>query len=163
MTKITIFCKGVIVGGVSDAMKRYAGSKLDFREVDSIKLFLEGNGNGYLLSAKFEDFKNRHYYLTADKNDFYECVDKLSDMIFIALNRKKNFGRVNNQIVPEEDPEDSQVVKIKHLIASQISENQAIDEMNELGHSWYVFRNDENDIAVIYKRYDGNYGLMIVK
>jgi putative sigma-54 modulation protein len=34
-------------------------------------------------------------------------------------------------------------------------------QMEMLNHDFYVFRNSENDlISVIYKRQDGNYGLI---
>ena len=37
----------------------------------------------------------------------------------------------------------------------------AIMQMNLLGHSFFVFVNDENnDVNVIYRRKDGDYGLL---
>jgi putative sigma-54 modulation protein len=38
---------------------------------------------------------------------------------------------------------------------------EAVMEMELLGHSFFVFRNDKNDeINVVYKRTDGEYGLI---
>jgi putative sigma-54 modulation protein len=40
-------------------------------------------------------------------------------------------------------------------------EEDAVTAMEELGHDFYVFVNAENErVAVIYRRRDGNYGLI---
>ena len=42
-----------------------------------------------------------------------------------------------------------------------MSVDEAILQMNLLGHEFYIFTNDEtNDKEVVYKRKDGNYGLI---
>ena len=39
---------------------------------------------------------------------------------------------------------------------------EAILQMNMLGHSFFLFRNPETDeINVVYRRNDGNYGLLV--
>lgn len=53
------------------------------------------------------------------------------------------------------------VVKIKRFDMSPMFEEDAIAEMEELGHSFFVFRNAENDaVAVVYRRRAGDYGLI---
>ena len=42
-----------------------------------------------------------------------------------------------------------------------MSAEEAILQMNMLGHNFYVFDNSaEGSVAVVYKRNDGNYGLI---
>ena len=43
-----------------------------------------------------------------------------------------------------------------------MSAEEAIEQMELLGHNFFVFLNTENDgINVVYKRLDGNYGLLV--
>ena len=42
-----------------------------------------------------------------------------------------------------------------------MSVEEAILQMNLLGHQFFMFRNTENEeINVVYRRKDGNYGLL---
>lgn len=53
------------------------------------------------------------------------------------------------------------VVKVKKFEVSMTSVQNAIDEMELLNHSFYIFLNgDTNKISVLYKRNDGDYGLI---
>lgn len=53
------------------------------------------------------------------------------------------------------------VVKLKRFDMVPMFEEDAITQMEELGHAFFVFLNAETEqIAVLYKRRDGNYGLI---
>ena len=61
------------------------------------------------------------------------------------------------------EPDDSgpQVVKTKRFDMQPIFEEDAIAEMEELGHAFFVFLDAETEqVAVLYRRTDGNYGLI---
>jgi putative sigma-54 modulation protein len=56
---------------------------------------------------------------------------------------------------------DRRVVKTKRFAIEPMFEEDAIAEMEELGHQFYVFVNAENErVAILYARQDGNYGLI---
>ena len=62
-----------------------------------------------------------------------------------------------------EEPEDDDysVVRKKHILVKPITVDEAILEMNMVSHSFFMFINSETDeINVVYKRADGNYGLL---
>lgn len=62
--------------------------------------------------------------------------------------------------VPGEAPTPS-VVKTKRFDLTPMFEEDAIARMDELGHSFFVFLNAETERpAVVYRRRDGNYGLI---
>jgi len=63
--------------------------------------------------------------------------------------------------VPAADPE-FQVVRTKKISIKPMSKEEAILQMNLLGHSFFVFRDDEENgaFAVVYARKDGGYGLI---
>ena len=60
-------------------------------------------------------------------------------------------------------PEDGRptVVKIKRFDMQPMFEEDAITQMEELGHDFFVFLDAETQqVAVLYRRTDGNYGLI---
>jgi putative sigma-54 modulation protein len=53
------------------------------------------------------------------------------------------------------------VVKVKKFDIKPMSLEEAVDQMELLGHDFYLFFNpDNNKISLIYRRKDGNYGLI---
>ena len=58
--------------------------------------------------------------------------------------------------------EDFQLVREKTLEVKPMSIEDAILQMNLLEHSFFAFRDEDNDgaFAVVYKRTDGGYGLI---
>lgn len=168
MTNIIYVNRG-ISGGVSPYMKSYCQKKLDFDNVDEIKLFFSSENDGFVINAKFEDKSNHHYYLTSKDREFHYAVDSLKDLCNSSISKHKNKLDDRQSWVKERvvnnDEEDGphKIVKEKRIIASRMSEDEAIDEMLELGHNFFVFRNDNDDVAIVYRRYDGNCGLIEVK
>lgn len=57
--------------------------------------------------------------------------------------------------------DESPVVKIKRFAIEPMFEEDAVSRMEELGHTFFIFVNAENErIAVLYRRRDGRYGLI---
>jgi putative sigma-54 modulation protein len=53
------------------------------------------------------------------------------------------------------------VVKVKRFAIEPMFEEDAVAGMEELGHSFFIFVNAETErLAVLYRRTDGNYGLI---
>lgn len=68
-------------------------------------------------------------------------------------------GNANGFVAEDED--DLEVVRTKHFDLKPMDSEEAILQMNLLGHSFYVFTNaDTNQTNVVYKRKDGRYGLI---
>jgi putative sigma-54 modulation protein len=61
-----------------------------------------------------------------------------------------------------EDPSDeARVVKVKRFAIEPMFEEDAVSRMEELGHSFFVFVNAENErLGILYRRRDGRYGLI---
>lgn len=56
---------------------------------------------------------------------------------------------------------DSPVVKVKRFAIEPMFEEDALSRMEELGHTFFIFVNAENErVAVLYRRRDGRYGLI---
>ena len=62
-------------------------------------------------------------------------------------------------VEPEEDYE---IIREKHFAVKPCSTDEAILQMNLLGHSFYVYRSaDTGSIQVVYRRTDGGYGVLV--
>ncbi len=62
---------------------------------------------------------------------------------------------------PEASEDTSPVVKVKRFAIEPMFEEDALSRMEELGHTFFIFVNAENErVAVLYRRRDGRYGLI---
>ena len=96
-----------------------------------------------------------------------EVVDKLEGQIRkykTRLDRKspdKKLAFNMASIVPLDTPEEDIVVKTKTIDPKPMDLEEAIMQMELNGHSFFVFTDTEtNHIAIVYKRHDGDYGLI---
>ena len=113
-----------------------------------------------------------HYTLRSEEShsDLYAAIDLTVDKLERQI--RKNKTKINSKIkkniiqnfeVDLEDnfEEDSKVLKRKKIDMKPMDEEEAIMQMEMLGHSFFVFKNvDTNSICVLYVRKDGNYGII---
>ena len=67
-------------------------------------------------------------------------------------------------MLEDEFEEEEKIVKRKNIELKPIDEEEAIIEMEMLGHSFFVYKDVETDsICVLYKRKNGNYGIIETK
>ena len=103
--------------------------------------------------------------------DMYTSVDlvieKLEKQIEkhkTKLTRKFRSGGFKDELVPAmaADAEDElRVVKTKRFAVKPMSTEEAVMQMNLINHDFYVFMNaDTEQVNVVYRRKDGNYGLI---
>ena len=105
-------------------------------------------------------------------DDMYTCIDKAEDILErqirknkTRLEKKLHTGVFNpeffsSDIVVEEE-KDFKVVRTKRFAIKPMPVEEAILQMNLLGHAFYMFSNsDTNEVNVVYLRKDGNYGLI---
>lgn len=107
--------------------------------------------------------------------DLYAAIDIVSDKLERQIRKNKTRMKRNNKkssvidfIVDFEteniEQDETKIVKRKLIEMKPMCEEEAVLQMNLLDHSFYIFKNsDTNDIAVVYKRQDGNYGILEVK
>ena len=67
-------------------------------------------------------------------------------------------------MIEDEFTGEEKIVKRKQLELKPIDEEEAIIEMEMLGHNFFVFRDVDTDkICILYKRKNGNYGVIETK
>jgi putative sigma-54 modulation protein len=53
------------------------------------------------------------------------------------------------------------IVKTKQFTVKPMSADEAVLQLELIGHDFFVFRNaDSDEVNVVYRRRDGNYGLI---
>ena len=64
--------------------------------------------------------------------------------------------------VPETAEDDLSIVKAKKFYFKPMTREEAVMQMNLLGHTFFAFRDEDNggSFAVVYKRNEGGYGLI---
>ena len=106
-------------------------------------------------------------------SDLYAAIDLVSDKLERQIRKNKtrikkkaksiDFGFVDFAISKEET-DTNKIVKRKVIDNKPMSEEEAILQMNLLGHEFFVFENiDSHTTSVLYRRKDGNYGLIDIK
>ncbi|OUQ39717.1 ribosomal subunit interface protein [Gemmiger sp. An120] len=95
-----------------------------------------------------------------------DAVDLLTRRV--VKNRKRLGDKLTRAVadtVPTEEPADEepyQVIREKHFPVKPCTVEDAILDMNLLGHSFYLFRDAASDeIQLVYRRADGSYGVLI--
>lgn len=98
------------------------------------------------------------------------CLDKVMDRIVRQIHRHRT--RIEKRLrvgafeapdaaEPDEAPETHNVVRVKRFNVKPTSVEEAITQMEMLGHNFHLFLNEDTDTySVVYRRLDGDYGLL---
>lgn len=101
--------------------------------------------------------------------DMYSSIDLVVEKIERQISRYKGklnrrAGKILHEVaVPDDKFEDEtpKIIKTKRFAIKPMPLDEAIMQMNMLGHDFFVFSDAETEqVNVIYKRKDGNYGLI---
>ena len=103
------------------------------------------------------------------QEDFYSAIDtsltKLERQIRKNKTKLQAKNRINKGFIfdyeyEEEEPVE-EIVKRKKVEVKPMDEEEAMLQMELLGHQFYLYKDaDTNKATVIYKRKDGNYGII---
>ena len=112
-------------------------------------------------------------YRAEERNEeIYNAADDIVDSITrqIRKNKTRLAKRLREGIskeidffsdIPEENDDEIKIVKTKTHQVKPMSAEEAVLQMNLLGHNFFVFRNAQtNTTDIVYRRKDGNYGLI---
>ena len=110
----------------------------------------------------------------------YGCIDTVVDKIHRQIVRYKGkridrwHGHSNRQRQPEAlpalneevlatiaDEDQREIVRTKRFLISPMTEDEAVEQMELLGHNFFVFYNaNVGRVNVLYRREDENYGVL---
>ncbi len=106
-----------------------------------------------------------------ESNDMYVTIDLVEEVIESQLKKYRQklvsqqqaSGNFKQEFIDSEasEEEEIQIIRSKKFGMKPMFPEDACIQMELLGHAFYVFRNAETDeVNVVYKRRDGNYGLI---
>jgi len=105
-----------------------------------------------------------------ETNDMYSSIDVVVDKLEkqiekyktkIARSIKKTPFKYNGKEQKVTEDNEPKVVRVKRFALKPMDLEEAVMQMDLLGHDFFVFSNAETDqVNVVYKRRDGNYGLI---
>ena len=104
-------------------------------------------------------------------NDLYAAIDLVSEKLErqIRKNKTRMKKKVSKELIDfkvdfkieKDEDEKGRIVKRKIVETKPMNEEEAILQMNLLGHDFFVFTNEAtNEFNILYKRKDGNYGII---
>ncbi len=106
-----------------------------------------------------------------ESDDMYVTIDLVEEVIEAQLKKyrqklvsqQQSGGSFKQEFIEAESTEEEEVhiIRSKKFGMKPMFPEDACVQMELLGHTFYVFRNAETDeVNVVYKRKDGNYGLI---
>lgn len=159
---------------ITESMSKYVKEKLSkldkYVDTSSVKATILVKIRNY--SQKVEvtiPLKTLILRAEEEQSDFYAAVDlvvsKLERQIRknkdkIATKEKKSVKEINIEEI-EAIPNEDKIIKRKMVSLKPMDEEEAILQMELLGHNFYMYKDNENDnVSIIYKRNDGGYGVI---
>ncbi|CEP66964.1 Ribosomal protein S30Ae/sigma 54 modulation protein [Moorella glycerini] len=159
---------------VTEALKQYIEKRLSKIErylegVDEVQVNLSVNRDSHVVEVTIP---LNGYLLRGEEatGDMYGSVDlvveKLEKQIAkykTRLARKLKNGTLKELVAenPEEATPEPKLIRTKRFPIKPMPVEEAILQMNLLGHNFFVFSNAETEeVNVLYRRRDGNYGLI---
>ena len=162
---------------VTDAIKGYVESKIGriekyFKDTDlTATINLRVRGKEQIVEVTIP--ASKMVLRAEEKNiDLYAAIDLVSDKLERQIRKNKTKARKNLKqtiifndfdVDASEDVDDS-IVKRKVIDTKPMSEEEAILQMELIGHDFYLFKNDKTgELCVVYKRKDSGYGILEAK
>ena len=171
--RVTIRGKNV---EVTDALERYAEKKVEklqkyFPGIKEAVVTQSVQKNKHIVEVTLE---GEGILLRGEErtDSMYASIDLVVEKLEAQVKRFKGkiIGRSHQDHPPKEDlPEEAMeeqteapsIVRTKKFALKPMSPEEAAMQMEMVNHDFYVFMNsDTNLIGVIYKRHDGDYGMI---
>lgn len=130
----------------------------------------------YTVGAKVEITiftKEMDFRAEVKNDDLYAAVDLAVDKLEGQMRKLKtrmdrtkesdSLGRAlaMENIIEDAEEDQEEIVRTKSIRLEPMSIDEAITRMEALGHSFFLYLDEEDDeIAVVYRRVDGGYGVI---
>lgn len=157
---------------VTDSIRDYAISKIDkmekyFENPDevSVKVVFSIRGREQKVEITINSI-NFDLRSEVSHSDMYAAIDLAVDKLEQQMRKfksklmsKERVEIVYDDIIDDDDLEE--VVKRKKVYLKPMDEEEAIMQMELLGHTFFVFKDIKTEkVNVLYKRLDGAYGVI---
>lgn len=169
--KVTVVTKNIELTPALKDMVEKKVSKLDKyfeSNVDAkATLSVQKNRHRVEIAIPFNGILLRAEEIT---DDMYKSIDRVEEKLErqIRKQRTKLSRRINGslrfaEVATDkfEEEYEGELVKTKRFAVKPMNIDEAILQMELIGHNFFVYKDaDTNNISVLYKRKDGDYGLL---
>lgn len=162
---------------ITEAMESYAKEKLSRLEKylensEDAKATVLAKIHGHLHVVEVTiPLKNFILRAEESQSDFYAAIDTVIDKLerqirknktrISAKKRQESRDFAYDYIQEIEEEKEEKIVKRKKIEVKPMDEEEAILQMELLGHEFYLYKDVETgEPALVYKRKDGNYGII---
>ena len=164
---------------VTDKIKDYVEKKLGkldkfFRDESEARVVIGTiKDNDYIEATIYAG--GMMYRAEASDKEILAAIDKIVDVIERQIRKNKtrlekkikrdatldNMLLSGNTYTEGEETKEFEIVKTKRFTVKPMSSEEAVLQMNLLGHNFFVFKNQETDeMNIVYKRKDGKYAII---
>jgi putative sigma-54 modulation protein len=162
---------------VSDELRAYAEKKIGkidrlFRHESEAFVTFKTERGRYVAEVTLRN--NGMYYRVSEvTSDMFASIDSACAAIERQVRKNKTrlekklrdgaFERTSQPILEEEEDEpEFKIVREKRFSIKPMTPEEAILQMDLLGHEFFAFRNEQEDdtFAIVYRRKNGGYGLI---
>lgn len=163
---------------ITEAMESYAKEKisrlekyLENSDDTHATILVKIHGHLHIVEVTIP-LKNFILRAEESKDDFYAAIDTVTDKLERQIRKNKTklkkqtksnelkFNFDYDTTSEEDEAKEHKIVKRKTLEMKPMDEEEAILELELLSHDFFIYKDMHNDIKVIYKRKDGNYGII---
>ncbi|MBQ8170362.1 MAG: ribosome-associated translation inhibitor RaiA [Oscillospiraceae bacterium] len=168
--KVTIAAKKLTISqSFTDYAEQKLNAKLDrfFPEEAEAKITLAERREMIILelTVKYNGIIYRAEQSAKDKND---ALDVTIDRIIRQIRKQKTKVEKSLRagafagLEPEAEEKEYEVIRYKTFVLKPMSVDEAILQMNLLGHEFFMFKNAETGLVnVVYRREEGNYSVLV--
>ncbi len=161
---------------ITEAIRSYAEKKVskldkyfDSPEDLNVNIVIKPKGVEQKVEVTIS-FKKSIIRAEDSNKDLYAALDLVVDKLERQIRKNKTRMKKSKDSikmfnlefeVKADETNETTIVRRKNIEMKPMNEEEAILQMELIGHSFYVFKNIDTGITnVLYKREDGNYGIM---
>ena len=146
--------------GLGESADPIAQAEAEAKAADAAAEEEETGGGGLMAALR----KNKEKRKKKGKNVGPDDLEGEGDTVTPTVDESLDLAAkapVEATMDDDDGEEETNVVRTKRFDVRPMSPEDAITQMEALGHDFYVFRNmDSQGVGVVYRRRDGHYGLI---
>lgn len=121
-------------------------------DVNAVKMAV--NGAIDKMYSRIQRFKGKRESSRRLRDRFTATVEE--------LNEAEEIPSLEDMAAPDAGWKEPQIIRRKEVSVVAMNEDEAVEQMELLGHDFFMFFNpDKNQVNVVYRRSNGGYGVLI--
>ena len=166
---------------ISDELRQYAEKKIGkldrFFKTESEAFITFSTERGRYIVEVTINNNGMYYRVTDTTNDMFASIDSAAAAIERQIRKNKTrLGKrlrtgslerekepaVMHDDIEDDDQQEFRIVRTKMFPVKPMTPEEAVLQMNLLEHEFFVFKNQNRDdvFSIVYKRKQGDYGLI---